>query len=280
MKRAVIITNRVKDTDLAVSRAVCARLLAVGILPLASLQISSAMPRGTGAYTDYPTDADFIIVVGGDGSVIDASGYSVECGIPLLAVNLGTVGYLAEVEPDSLELLDRLASAEYSVEKRMLLQAEKNGKALGAFAVNDVAIAREGSLGICELRISDNLGNTLGYRADGIVLSTPQGSTAYSLSAGGPILAHGVESILLTPVCPHSFFNRSVIFPSHERLTVTATGEGKLSISIDGRKFGELERGESCTVSMARERISMISFSENSMFRNLFKKMRILEDID
>ena len=279
MKKAVIITNSIKDTDYAVTRRVAERLLSNGILPLVAVGASD-MPSGVSTYKELPTDADFLIVVGGDGSVIDASPHAVECGIPLLAVNLGKVGYLAAVEPDELELLDRLGTGEYDIDERMLLTVSKDGEEYPALAVNDVVISHESYLGISRIRVSDGHGNTIGYRADGVILATPQGSTAYSLSSGGPIVAHGVESILLTPVCPHSFFNRSVIFDAGEQLTVTNHGTNRLNISIDGRHCDSLITGESCTVRAAGKRLKTVSFSENSMFRNLFKKMRILEDID
>ncbi len=280
MKKAVIITNTKKDTELTVTRATVERLLGAGVLPCVREGLFTQPPSGAGTYSHIPRDADFIVVVGGDGSVIDASGYSIEYGIPLVAVNLGTVGYLAQVETEELYLLDRLATGEYTIEQKMLLSVEKDGKISEAYAVNDVVISHDGYLGISELRVTDGHGNSIGYRADGVILSTPQGSTAYSLSSGGPILSHGIESILLTPVCPHSFFNRSVLFSAGERLTVTNVGQGSLNISIDGRRFGSLNCGESCLVYAAEKKIGMISFSENTMFRNLFKKMRLMEDID
>ena len=279
MKKAVIVTNANKDTDLSVTARVAERLLKNGMIPYTAEQELKA-PEGIRHYTEFPTDADIILVVGGDGSVIDASRYSVALGIPLLAVNLGKVGYLAEVEPDDLSPLDRLASGDYRVEKRMLLQVEKDGILSTALAVNDVVISHEDYLGISSLRVADSLGNTIGYRADGVIISTPQGSTAYSLSSGGPVIAHGVDGILLTPVCPHSFFNRSVIFSESEVLSVMNSGDSPLNISIDGRRYSSLCQGESCRVFASESTFDMITLSENSMFRNLFRKMRILEDID
>ena len=278
MKKAVIITNTKKDIDLSATSMVVERLSSVGLLALVKCGLFGSVPNGAVEYSEFPSDADFIIVVGGDGSVIDASRYSIDYGIPLVAVNLGTVGYLAEVELSELHLLDRLATGEYTIDKKILLTVEKGGVCAGALAVNDVVISHDDYLGISELRVTDGGGNSIGYRADGVILSTPQGSTAYSLSSGGPILAHGIESILLTPVCPHSFFNRSVIFSANERLTVTNVGNSSLNISIDGRRFTSLSGGECCTVQVADKKLGMLSFSENTMFRRLFKKMRLMEE--
>ena len=280
MKKAVIITNINKDRDCAVTDAVATRVLAAGVMPLVKSEYAPLISCNAGVYDEFPADADFIIVVGGDGSVIDASGYSVTYGIPLVAVNLGHVGYLAEVERDELHLLDRLATGEYSIDYKTLLAVEKDGARAKSLAVNDVVISHDSYLGISKMRVTDSHGNSIGYRADGVILSTPQGSTAYSLSSGGPILAHGIDSILLTPVCPHSLFNRSVIFAAEECITVTNEGESRLNISIDGRHFATLSDGECCKIYKAAEKIGMISFSENTMFRKLFKKMRLMEDID
>ena len=280
MKKAVIITNINKDTDCSVTAAVASRLISAGIQPIVKREYATLITETVAVYDEFPTDADFIIVVGGDGSVIDASGYSVTYGIPLVAVNLGHVGYLAEVGRDEFHLLDRLATGEYSIDRKMLLSVEKNGERAKALAVNDVVISHDSYLGISKMRVTDSHGNSIGYRADGVILSTPQGSTAYSLSSGGPILAHDIDSILLTPVCPHSLFNRSVIFAAGENITVTNEGDSQLNISIDGRHFASLLAGECCKIYQAKEKIGMISFSENTMFRKLFKKMRLMEDID
>ena len=279
MKKAVIITNINKDRDCAVTDAVATRVLAAGIVPLVKSEYSPLISCNAGVYDEFPTDADFIIVVGGDGSVIDASGYSVTYGIPLVAVNLGHIGYLAEVERDELHLLDRLATGEYSIDYKTLLAVEKDGARAKSLAVNDVVISHDSYLGISKMRVTDSHGNSIGYRADGVILSTPQGSTAYSLSSGGPILAHGIDSILLTPVCPHSLFNRSVIFAAEECITVTNEGESRLNISIDGRLFCDLASGELCEVKTAERRLKVLTFSESNMFSTLFKKMKILEEI-
>ena len=109
-------------------------------------------------------------------------------------------------------------------------------------------------------------------------MATPQGSTAYSLSSGGPIVAHDVDGILLTAVSPHSFFNRSVMFNSSEVIKITNLGMDPIHISIDGRCRGNLDTNEYCTVFKSEKKIKMLAFEKNAMFSKLFKKMRILED--
>ena len=280
MKKVVIIPNANKDIGLAVTKSIISRLLANGMLVYVEHGVFDGVSEVV-TYSEFPSDAELIIVVGGDGSVIDASRFAVEWDIPILGINLGKVGYLAEVDVDNLELLDKLMSGDYMIYSKMLLCAEKAGAGEYArLAVNDVVVSHESYLGIADMRIEDSMGNCVKYRADGIILSTPQGSTAYSLSGGGPVVAHDVESILMTPVCPHSLFNRSVLFNSDDEISVTNLGSTELNVSIDGRCVGNLATGEICKIRKAKANIKMLSFSKNMIFSNLFKKMRLLEDID
>lgn len=282
MKTVVIMPNPKKDEGLFVTAKVAEKLLSIGMRVFLNSEYNSLATAGVEYYDDLPK-ADLIIVIGGDGSVIAASAYAVSADIPILGVNLGKVGYLTEVEPDALFALDRLVSGEYFVEDKLLLSVEykRGGEIISteSLAVNDVVISHNEFLGIADFKVENSLGDCVKYRADGIILATPQGSTAYSLSAGGPIISHDLDSIIVTPVCPHSFFNRSIIFSANERLKVTNDGESDLNVSIDGRLFTVLGKGDECTVYAAERKMKMITFSENNMFSTLFRKMRILEDI-
>ncbi len=274
MKNVVIIPNSAKDSGLSVTTALVKKLSELGIVTY----IEEKYPIfGAVNYREFPAKADLIVVVGGDGSVIDASKYAVSLGIPLVGVNLGKVGYLSEIDPKSLDILDALATGDCFITEKMLLTVDSNGVSESVYAVNDVVISHSDCIGISSFSLRDSLGNSLEYRADGIIFATPQGSTAYSLSSGGPVVAHDVDSILVTPVCTHSFFNRSVLFNSSEVLSVKNTGERDLNVCIDGRVTGVLGAGKSCSVKRADRTLKMLTFSKNSMFTGLFKKMSILE---
>ena len=284
MKKVVIIPNCKKDTDLRVSASVAEKLSSLGIEALVEERYASSLKDfGAVPYTDFPTDVDLIAVIGGDGSVIEASNYAVKNEIPLVGINLGKVGYLSEVEPDNLSVLDGLASAEYMIEEKMLLASEwiSDGKTSTSYhlALNDVVISHDSYLGIADFLVEDSNGDAVKYRADGIILSTPAGSTAYSLSAGGPVISHSLESILVTPVCPHSFFNRSILFSPNERLKITNVGDTSLNISVDGRCSAALGKNDACFVYVAKEKLKMLTFKKSNMFSTLFKKMKILEDV-
>lgn len=281
MKNIVIIPNTAKDKEFSVTDKVVEKLLSLG----ATVYVSSEICYDNSAvckYCDMPDGVDLIIVVGGDGSVIDASEYAIRNDIPILGVNLGKVGYLTEVEVDKLDVLEKLFTSDYSITEKMLLcvELDDDSSPCDRYAVNDITISRDSFVHIADLGVEDSIGNVLKLRADGLILATPQGSTAYSFSSGGPILAHDVASILLTPVSPHSFFNRSVIFNSSEVIKITNFGTSALNVFVDGRCVFDLLPGKSCRVNKSEKSFRVLTFTKNSMFSSLFRKMRVLGEID
>ena len=280
MKNLVVIPNANKDAGLSVTEQVIDRLLTLGFNVYVHSDVGY-YKDGVTLYDELPECIELMVIIGGDGSVIDASGLAVMRDIPILGVNLGRMGYLTEVELGEIAILDNLAVGEYSVIEKMLLSVElPSGKECERLAVNDITVSRDSFLHIADMKIEDSIDNAVKIRADGVILSTPQGSTAYSFSAGGPILAHDVEGILLTPVSPHSFFNRSVLFNASEIIKITNSGTLPLNVSVDGRSVGSLAHGEYCNVRRAEKNVKILTFKKNSMFSSLFKKMRILGDIN
>ena len=281
MKNIALITNANKDADLKITRSVIDILVNQGMSVYITDELDAHFSNVI-TYHSFPDNVELIIVVGGDGSVLDAAKYAVKLDVPLLGINLGKVGYLAEVENDNLEALKQLKDGNYTIGDKMLIEAEfiKNGAIVSEIAVNDIVASHDEQLLIADFKIEDSVGNVIKYRADGIIFATPQGSTAYSLSAGGPILAHDVESILMTPVSPHSFFNRSVLFNPGECIRITNVSEYPLAIRVDGRMRGSLNKNEVCTIKKSARTIKMLTFSKNSMFSSLFRKMRIIGDMD
>ena len=283
MKNIAIIPNPKKDSELAVTVALTEKLIALGMTVYMEDRSEFDGITGTERYTHFPIDAELIIVVGGDGSVLDASMIAIERDIPILGVNLGKVGYLSEVEPDNLDVLSGILTDGYKIEKKMLLSVlcNKNGKITASqrYAVNDVIISHDTFLGIADFTLENDMGDCVKYRADGMILSTPAGSTAYNLSAGGPIISHDVDSIVATPICPHSFFNRSIIFKSTDQIKLENTSDTELNVSIDGRYFVSLSKGDNCVIREAERKLKMLTFTKNNMFTTLFEKIRILDDI-
>ena len=283
MRKAILIPNAQKDSSFALTRAAVRCLITLGIIAYIDEEYQPFEIEGVHFYSKIPKDADFIIVIGGDGSVIDASGLALELDLPILGINLGKVGYLATLEPDRLELLSSVADGSASVIENMLLVVERHcadGSVTVSerLAVNDVVISHNSYLGISDIGL-ENGGDAVHYRADGIIFATPQGSTAYSLSAGGPVVDHGINSILATPICPHSFFNRSIVYGPDERIKITNMNEDVLNISVDGRLFTKLNKGEYCFVYRSDKRIKMYNLEATNLFSTLSKKIKLLQDL-
>ena len=284
MKKAIVLPNIQKDPDLIWTARVVDMLCENRISVYVDKRYDGAFNLDVEYYEEYPTDSDFIVVIGGDGSVIDASRIALELDVPLLGINLGKVGYLATVDPDKLDILSLLSVGEYKVDERMLLSAEKIASdgsisVSERLAVNDVVICHDSYLGISDIRVDNDMGDQVQYRADGVIISTPVGSTAYSLSAGGPIISHRLESISVTPICPHSFFNRSIVYSPDERIRVTNIGSSPLNISIDGRFFDTLAKDETCIIGKANLAIKMISLGDQNIFWALSKKIKLLHEL-
>ena len=283
MNKAVIIPNINKDIGLSVTESVIHKLTSIGVLAYINTEYSNIRADGVEFYSSFPDDADIVIVVGGDGSVIDASVRALDHDIPILGINLGRVGYLAEVDPRDIDVLDRLADGSYYIEEKLCLRVEIDDgdqvTVLDRLAVNDVVLSRGGEACISIIELEDSLGNNIAYRSDGIIVATPQGSTAYSLSAGGPIVAHNTHALVVTPVCPHSFFNRTVLFDSGEIISLTNSGNGPMALSIDGRLVATLNQGVRCRIRSDERHLKMVTFCKNNNFSNLFRKMKLLEEI-
>ena len=284
MKNILVIPNTLKDTDLSVTSCVIEKLTEFGMTALVSAEFSGRFDGKIEYFTSLPLSAELVLVIGGDGSVIDASRIAIELDIPLLGVNLGNLGYLSEVETDELDILKKLADGDYIVDDKMLLEVilGKSGKVSKAqrLAVNDIIVSHSEYLGIADICLENSMNEAVKYRADAVILATPAGSTAYALSSGGPIISHNLDSITATPVSPHSFFNRSIVYSANEEIKVSNIGSYSIKVSIDGRFFDSLEKGDFCIVKKSDKRFKMLTFSANNMFTTLFNKLKILSNIE
>lgn len=180
---------------------------------------------------------DLVIAVGGDGSIIYAAHKAIGAGKPVLGINAGRLAFLAGLEQHELQLLGRLLTGEYTTERRMLLQAQilLRGEVLHeALCINDAVLSRMGAAKLTGVQVLVNGRETCRYLGDGVIVATPTGSTAYSLSAGGPIVDPSLESLLLTPICPHSLSGRTLLFAPQTELTMRATTDSSLGLTCDG----------------------------------------------
>ena len=236
-------------------------------------------------YTDpevVPDDTQCILVIGGDGTMLQAARDLKYKNIPILGVNLGTLGYMAEIDPYSIEYaLDCLIADRYSVERRMLLhgQAIKNSSLqVSDYALNDIVLSRSQGLDVNDYNIYVD-GELLNkYVSDGIIIATPTGSTAYNLSAGGPIVDPKAFCILLTPISPHSLHNRSIVLRADSKIVVEiAERPGKrfvpVQICFDGNGSGLLEPGDRIEIEQAEVTASILKVSNVSFLETVRRKM-------
>ncbi len=179
-------------------------------------------------------ECDVIIAVGGDGTFIHAAKYEK----PILGINAGRIAFMAGLEPSELDMLDKLISGDYEIDRRMMLKAEicaEDGTVKDVrFCVNDAVIARGAQIKMEDISVEHNGRLINNYTADGVIVSTPTGSTAYSLSAGGPVVDPQIESVLLTPICTHSLFSRALIFKPDSVFKLYSPTSAQLGLSCDG----------------------------------------------
>lgn len=221
---------------------------------------------------------DIAITVGGDGTIIHAAKYAASFDKPLIGVNVGRLGFAADIEIDEIGELTRILDGDYSVEERILLDVEviKNGVSKNYLAVNDAVIARGQLSKIIDLQVTLDDEEIAKYRADGLLFSTPTGSTAYSLSAGGPIVAPQLECILMTPVCPHSLFSRSVIFEGNSILTISVKipSECCCVLTIDGEKNIDILAEDTVKIRKSDLKLKFVSIHRRNFYRKLNEKLK------
>jgi NAD+ kinase len=234
---------------------------------------------GYGALLDDPSDLDVLLTLGGDGTLLRGARLISPRKVPILGVNLGHLGFLTCCPPDQLApALMRFARRDYFVESRMAIRSrvlDAFGKERHSFiALNDVVLHKGGFARVVELRVSA-YGETIAtYGADGVVISTPTGSTAYSLSAGGPVVFPTLEALVVTPVSPHALAIRPVILPPEAEVTVQAEGfPDELLVTIDGQVGSTFASGETLSIRRAESSVMIVRFPGASFFKTLRQKL-------
>ncbi|MCH5304727.1 MAG: NAD(+)/NADH kinase, partial [Ruminococcus sp.] len=223
-------------------------------------------------YNELFEKADIAITVGGDGTIIHSAKYAAKFDKPMIGVNVGRLGFAAEVEPDNIGDLKRILTGNYSLQNRMLLDVtvtHSNGKSENYIAVNDATVARGQLSRIIDVFVSLDNSPISEYHADGILFSTPTGSTAYSLSAGGPVIYPEMKCILLTPICPHSLISRSVLFDGNSTLntTVKIVDNTPAILSIDGEKNVEINSSDTITIKKSDKTLKLITLYDRNFYQ-------------
>lgn len=225
-------------------------------------------------------EADLVIALGGDGTILDCAKKMAKRGKPILGINLGHLGYMAELEMHELSYLSKIIEGDYSIDERAMMSIEAfdtNGASkYSSYALNDAVISNGSVSKIINLELyaEDSLITT--YRADGLIISTPTGSTAYAMSAGGSIADPKVRCRMVTPICPHSFIARQLIFSDETSIKVknVSVREKSLFLTIDGKTNCELFKDEYVVVSKSELTVKLVRIKDCSFYEILNQKMK------
>lgn len=270
-----IITNKLKDKDYKITNEIRKYIEEHG----KNCFLSEKDGEGHIIPGTVPEEAQCGLVLGGDGTLIRAVRDLGERSLPLLGINLGTLGYLADVElKDFREALDRLFDGARDIEERMMLEGEFRSSRKD-IAMNDIVLAREGKVRIVSFNIYVNgtLLNT--YHADGVILSTPTGSTGYNLSAGGPVVEPTAQMIVITPICSHALNTSSVVLSADDLIEVEIC-EGRygrqeqVSLCFDGAEQTTLVTGEKVCIRRADQTAKLVKLSRESFMKTMRRKMK------
>lgn len=229
------------------------------------------------------TEANILIVLGGDGTILEAARRAAQKGTPILGINMGRLGYMAELEMSELSQLHRLFTGEYELEKRSMLRVElraPNGELRSfCYALNDAVISNGSVSRIIDLELSESGTPVTTYRADGLIIATPTGSTAYSMSAGGAIVDPHVECFCVTPICPHSFIARPLIFSDKSTLEIrnVCVREKMLYLTVDGKMNFELYRNQVVKITKSSMETNLIRLKPCGFYKKLRQKMNFYQ---
>ncbi|WP_093292199.1 NAD(+)/NADH kinase [Thermoactinomyces sp. DSM 45892] len=280
MKRIGIMMNASKPHALQVAKELMQLLCEKNAFVLLEQDLASVLGRDDRGIPlkDFPNRVEIVFVLGGDGTLLGVGRELAGAKLPILGINTGNLGFLSEAEPENLgSAVDRVLNNDFCIEERMMIDAEciRNGEIVHkGTAFNDVGIAK-GSFGrIVNCSVSMD-GMFLGsYSGDGIIVSTPTGSTAYSLSCGGPIVWPGFQAILLTPICPHTLTSRPMVLPAESELEVRVSAtHHEMGMTIDGQIGFEILEGDLIRIRRSQNQTYLVKWKERSFFEVVRKKL-------
>ena len=285
MKKVILTPNPYRDKDFQTVRAALKVLGEAGIegricLPF-DVDRTFALPRDLHfcRFEREIQSADAIICFGGDGTILYTAKAATRAGIPVLGINIGTMGFMAELESTELDQLKRLANDDFTLESRMMLDVSVYRDRSIIFhdiGLNDVVISKGAIARIVHLSISCDGVQAMECSGDGVIVATPTGSTAYSLSAGGPIVEPETESLLITPICAHDVVNRSIV-TSHKRVIsveVTKNARRNAFLSVDGGKALKMNMGDTAVIKQSNLQTKLIRLKQHSFFDVVNMKFR------
>lgn len=277
MKKAILTPNPYRDKNFNTVRA------AMSILLSAGMEVKVCLPFEVDKSFELPADlhfsrldrelphADVIICFGGDGTILHMAKAATRYNIPILGVNIGTMGFMAELESSELQLLAALASGDYSIDSRMMLDVTVQRERDIIFhdmCLNDVVVTKGAVARIVHLSVGCDGVDVMECGGDGVIVATPTGSTAYSLSAGGPIVEPEAHSILITPICAHDMMSRCIVASDKRVITVQLTRNARRNafLSVDGGRALKLNMGDVTTVRKSSKQTQLIRLKKRSFY--------------
>ena len=275
-KTAAVIPNLTKKGAYQTSLEVINRLMKLGMDIVMSEKLRDRYKSDRIKFCkdndELFNSCDMVLTIGGDGTIIHAARHAAPLDKPLLGINMGRLGFVAELEPNELDMLSRLTDGDYNIEKRMMLKiVHKSGDKLTELhAMNDAVISRGSLSRLIDIDVSlaGERGYICTYRADGLIFSTPTGSSAYSLAAGG------LPTILMTPVCSHSLFARPVVFSHHSEISVSASCDDgtHVYVTMDGIKTVTIKKEDTIFISCSQTETEFIKLKDKTFYRVLKDK--------
>lgn len=282
MKNVSIVTNYNIPDKAELAAEIARRLISCGVrvsVPSYAANIIKVQSVQCLPNNKVYENVDMVTVIGGDGTILEAARRSAERGTPILGVNKGRVGYMAEIEPDELDLIPQIVKGDFRIEKRAMLDVEVYSSDRLLYvsrALNDAIVSNGSAPRMIDVQLLVDGAEVGTYRADGMIVSTPTGSTAYSLSAGGPLIDPRLKGIGVTPICAHSFSARSMIFPEEAviELRNVCVRVPYITLTVDGKINIHIGRNNTVKITNSSKYASLIRVKENNFFADLYSKLK------
>ncbi len=285
MKQIAIYAKKVSKADVPVFEALLSGIVQLGWQPLLETELALQLqnkfqwPQSFAVFEshkDLKSNVDLMISVGGDGTFLKAVSFVRDSNVPILGINTGRLGFLSNLSKDQIsQTLDRFAAGHYEFQKRSLLRVHTENELFGDenFALNELTLQKKDTSSMIKVHayLGEKFLNT--YWADGLIVGTPTGSTAYSLSCGGPIITPGCQVHILTPIAPHNLNVRPVVVPDHMPISLEVEGRDRsYLLSLDGHSQ-HIKQGEKVTITKAEFMINVVKFEDNNFLDTIRNKM-------
>ncbi|MCL2579468.1 MAG: NAD(+)/NADH kinase [Oscillospiraceae bacterium] len=285
--KVLILPNFDKPGSKDCARRIVEKLLALDITPMMTHKCAgivgipeSAQECVVAPFEGLLAGSDLILTIGGDGTILRAVQLSLKSGKPLLGVNTGRIGFLTQIEADELEKLTALRDGNYTMHTPMLLEAKivQDGKEETFVALNEAVLGRGEPERLVEVAVTRGGKPVASHRGDGLIFSTPTGSTAYNLAAGGPVVDPSLRLIMMTAICPHSHFHNTIILSpeqSYKALEIPGNNKGGMLLSVDGRRAGVLRQGGHVLITGSAAKVPFVDLGLIDFYRRVDLKLKV-----